>query len=87
MATNAKTPFHVHAYPGDMLGKFPNETDAVRVAQMWSKVWGGWAEVINQNKDGGIIAQFDAGKMNTEFLANHKDELYVWAEECQRAFK
>jgi hypothetical protein len=84
MAT--KTPFHVSAYPGGLLGKFPFEVDAIRVAQMWSKAWGGWAEVINNNKDGGIIAQFDKGEMAPEFSANHADTLRPWLEHCKKAF-
>ncbi len=82
----AKTPFHVHAYPGDLLGKFPNETDAVRVAQMWSKAWGGWAEVHNDNKGGGIIAQFEQGVPTPEFSANHTDVLTPWVAYCRKAF-
>jgi hypothetical protein len=63
------TPYHVRAYPGDLLGKFVDSTDALRVAQMWSSRWGSWAEVhcVTQGDDGGIIGQFDKGEPTPKF--------------------
>lgn len=65
-----KTPYHVRAYPGELLGKFPSETDALRVAQMWSARWQSWAEVrrLGTVADGaGLIGQFDKGEPTAEF--------------------
>ncbi len=63
-----RTLFHVHAYPGELLGKFSSEVDAQRVAQMWSARWGSWAEVYDIAKHGGIIiGQYDKGRLTPEF--------------------
>jgi hypothetical protein len=63
-----RTEFHVHAYPGEMLGKFVHEYDAQRVAQMWSARWGSWTEVRYTGKKGaGLIGQFSKGVPTPEF--------------------
>lgn len=75
MAKHRKTPFHVRTYPGDLLGKFCNEFDALRVAQMWSERWQSWAEVTFEHKTGGLIGQFSKGALTPEF-AHRQDD--VW---------
>ncbi len=68
MAKFKRTPFHVIAYPGDLLGKFVHAADALRVAQMWSARWQAWAEVRIIDRDGaGLIGQFDKGELAPEF--------------------
>lgn len=63
-----RTPFHVTAYPGDLLGKFTFEASALRVAQMWSERWQSWAEVsLASGKGAGLIGQFDKGQPTAEF--------------------
>jgi hypothetical protein len=63
-----RTPFHVHAYPGQLLGKFTCGADALRVAQMWSQRWQSWTEVTYTGKIGGrLIGKFDKGELSAEF--------------------
>jgi hypothetical protein len=73
-----QTPFHVRAYPGELLGKFPTAADAQRVASMWSRHWGSWAEVDYYPRDGkgsGLIGQFSSGEPTAEFA--HLREMLV----------
>ena len=73
-----QTPFQVRAYPGQLLGKFPTAADAHRVAAMWSKHWGSWAEVDYFPRDGkgaGLVGQFDKGEPTREFA--HLREMLV----------
>lgn len=64
------TPYHVTAYPGELLGKFAHEASALRVAQMWSARWKSWAEVRRVGKiesGAGLIGQFEMGEPTPEF--------------------
>lgn len=71
------TPFHVHAYPGELLGKFASANAAQRVAQWWSEYWGSWCEVYNTRRgDGsGIVGQYTKGMPTPEFQGRG-DEFY-----------
>ncbi len=64
MTNHTRTPYHVVAYPGDLLGKFQHSAIAMRVAQMWSARWNSWTEVSAPD---GLIAQFDKGQPSPEF--------------------
>lgn len=73
------TPFHVHVYPGDLLGKFCNEHQALRVAAMWSNHYKSWAEVTFEAKNGGgLIGQFSKGALTPEF-AHRQDDVWPHA--------
>jgi hypothetical protein len=74
------TPFHVHAYPGGLLGKFRSAMAAQRVAQVWSERWSSWAEVYSVRKgDGsGIIGQYTKGIATPEFAARGDAALPGW---------
>jgi hypothetical protein len=74
-ASRRKTPFHVYAYPGDLLGKFCNEHQALRVAAMWSAHYQAWTEVVLEAKNGGLVGQFSKGALTPEFAHRHDD---VW---------
>ena len=75
-SSGRKTPFHVYAYPGDLLGKFCNEHQALRVAALWSAHYQAWTEVTLKAKNGGgLIGQFSKGALTPEFAHRHDD---VW---------
>jgi hypothetical protein len=77
MTSGIKTPYHVVAYPGDLLGKFKDSTDALRVAQMWSARRGKWAEVSGPD---GLIGQFNFGEPSAEFEHVRKI-VFPWGEQ------